>query len=100
MVSPYYRWQDDILTLHCHIQPGAKRSEFCGQHGARLKLRIAAAAVDGKANAGLIEFVAKAFAVSKGEVAIETGAQSRQKTLKIRSPKRLPTELAIAPAQD
>jgi uncharacterized protein (TIGR00251 family) len=53
------------LILELHVQPGAKRSEFAGTHGARIKLRLAAPAVDGKANAALVEFLADYFAVPK-----------------------------------
>ncbi len=91
----FYRWQDEDLLLHCHLQPGAKRSEFAGEHGGRLKLRIAAPAVEGKANAALIAFLAKAFGVAKRAVAIEAGELGRQKTLRIAAPQRLPVELGI-----
>jgi hypothetical protein len=44
-----------------HVQPGAKRTEVAGVHGegaaARLKVRLAAPPVDGKANAELLRFL-------------------------------------------
>jgi len=30
------------VILELHVQPGAARSEFAGEHGGRVKLRIAA----------------------------------------------------------
>ena len=51
------------MILDLYVQPGAKRSEFAGQHGERVKLRLAAPPVEGKANAALIEFLAEYFGV-------------------------------------
>lgn len=35
------------MILQLHVQPGAKRSEFAGEHGGRMKLRLAAPPVEG-----------------------------------------------------
>lgn len=67
------------MILDLHVQPGAKRSEFAGEHGGRMKLRLAAPAVDGKANEALIEFLAAYFGVPKRNVRIAAGLKSRQK---------------------
>ncbi|CAA0106120.1 Uncharacterised protein [Zhongshania aliphaticivorans] len=91
----FYRWHNGNLTLFCHIQPGASSNEFSGQHGDRLKIRVRAAASDGKANAGLIAFIAKEFGLSKNAVELTAGAQSRQKTLKISAPLKIPKALAV-----
>jgi uncharacterized protein len=61
------------------VQPGAKRSEFAGEHGGRMKLRLAAPAVEGKANEALVEFLAGYFGVPKRNVRIASGLKSRQK---------------------
>ncbi len=91
----FYHWQDDDLLLDCHLQPGAKRAEFAGQHGERLKIRISAPPVDGKANDALIHFLADAFAVSRQQVSLLSGQSSRQKRLRIQTPRQLPAELGI-----
>ena len=65
------------------MQPGAKKSEFAGEHGGRIKLRLAAPAVDGKANEALIEFLADHFGVPKRNVRIASGLRSRQKRVVI-----------------
>jgi uncharacterized protein (TIGR00251 family) len=67
------------VILELHVQPGAKRSEFAGQHGDRIKLRLAAPAVEGRANEALIEFLAGYFGVPKRNVRIASGLKSRQK---------------------
>lgn len=67
------------MILDLHVQPGAKRSEFAGKHGGRTKLRLAAPAVEGKANEALIEFLADYFGVPKRNVRIAAGLKSREK---------------------
>ena len=67
------------MILELHVQPGASRSEFAGKHGERIKVRLAARAVDGKANEALIEFLAEHYNVPKRNVRIESGLKSRQK---------------------
>jgi uncharacterized protein (TIGR00251 family) len=71
------------LILELHVQPGASRTEFAGKHGERIKVRLAARAVDGKANEALIEFLAEHYGVPKRSVRIETGLRSRQKRVVI-----------------
>ena len=71
------------MILELHVQPGASRSEFAGKHGERIKVRLAARAVDGKANAALIEFLAEYYGVPKRNVRIEAGLKSRQKRVVI-----------------
>ena len=65
------------------MQPGASRSEFAGRHGERIKVRLAARAVDGKANQALVEFLAEHYCVPKRNVRIESGLKSRQKRVVI-----------------
>jgi len=64
-------------------------------HGERLKIRISAPPVDGKANSMLLAFLAKSFGVSKREVVLVSGQTSRQKRVAISAPRQLPEELAI-----
>lgn len=96
----YYLWRGADLILDCHLQPGAKTMGFAGIHGERLKIRINAPPVDGKANTLLRAFLAAEFAVSKQQVTLLSGQQSRQKRLMIESPQQLPDALRIAPPGD
>lgn len=80
------------MLLFCHLQPNASKNEFAGLHGDRLKIRIKAPAVDGKANTALIDFLSDEFAVTKNQIKIEQGELGRQKTIRIQSPKRVPPE--------
>jgi uncharacterized protein (TIGR00251 family) len=84
------RESDDHLVLMLHVQPGAKRTEIAGVYGGaaeeRLKIRLAAPPVDGKANAELLRFLAAAFGVPLRAVTLLRGETSRQKTVQIARP--------------
>jgi uncharacterized protein (TIGR00251 family) len=69
------------VEIQIHVQPGASRSELAGEHGDALKVRIAARAVDGAANAALAGFLAKCLGVARREVRIVRGEKSRQKLI-------------------
>jgi len=70
-------------VLELHVQPGAARSEFAGRHGERIKVRLAARAIDGKANDALVEFLAAHYGVAKRNVRIVAGLKSRRKRVAI-----------------
>jgi len=71
------------VILELHVQPGAARSEFAGMHGERIKVRLAAPAHEGKANAALIEFLAGHYGVPRRNVRIAAGLKSRRKRVVI-----------------
>ncbi len=79
---------DVMLTLH--VQPGAKHSTFAGKYGDALKLKLAAPAVDGKANAELIRFLADAFGVPQRNVEVVRGQPSRSKVVRVMAPTKRP----------
>lgn len=74
---------DGSLRLEVHVQPGAKTTEAVGLHGDRLKVRLAAPPVDGKANDALLAFVAESLGVPRSAVTVVRGQTSRQKTVGI-----------------
>lgn len=79
--------------IDLHVQPGARRSEVAGLHGARLKLRIQAPPVDGKANQAVIAFIAARLGLAAREVSLVSGATSREKRLAIDAPEVDPARL-------
>lgn len=85
VLPPWARYlpQEDAWILQVHIQPGAKANAVVGGFGERLKLKIAAPAVDNRANIALTRFIASLAGVSASKVAIERGNQGRQKTLRV-----------------
>lgn len=73
------------LTLCVYVQPNARTTAVTGLHGPDLKIRIAAPALDNKANLALCAFVADALKVPPSSVAVRHGATSRRKMLEIRN---------------
>ncbi len=96
----YYQWQDRNLILHCRLQPKAAQDEFAEVTEGRIKIRITAPPVDGKANKHLIKFLAKQFKVPQDRVEIMSGDNSRQKRILIMDPQVLPAALQLDRAGD
>jgi hypothetical protein len=67
------------LVIHVHAQPGAKRTEVAGLHGDSLKIRVAAPALEDRANDALAAFIAGKLGIAKREVTLVSGAKSREK---------------------
>lgn len=65
------------------VVPGARRSEVAGTEDGRLRLRLAAPAHEGKANAELVRYVAELFGVRRRQVTIAAGASARRKVVDV-----------------
>jgi uncharacterized protein (TIGR00251 family) len=80
------------LILDLHVQPGASTSEFAGQHGERIKVRLKARAIEGAANEALVEFLAGHFGVPRRNVTILSGEKSRRKRVSVEGGQWPPTK--------
>ncbi|WP_438957707.1 DUF167 family protein [Porticoccus sp.] len=98
-MGEHYQWQEGCLLLRCQLQSRASKDEIVGLQGDRLKIRITAPPVDGKANQHLIALVSRWFGTPKSAVSLLRGETGRQKTLQIENPTRLPDEAAIEPPE-
>lgn len=87
---------DGTVVLAIHAQPRAKRTEVVGVHGDALKVRVAAPALEDRANEALIAFVAERFGVARRDVTLLSGGKSREKRLAVRAP-AIDPEAAMAP---
>ena len=85
-----WRWDNGDLLLTVHVQPRASRDEIAGHHADALKIRITSPPVDGKANAHLLQFLAREFDVARNHVELLSGESGRRKRFRIRQPVRLP----------
>ncbi|MDA8095760.1 MAG: DUF167 family protein [Betaproteobacteria bacterium] len=81
------------LVLTVHVQPNAKRTEVAGLHGDALKVRVAAPAVDGKANTALLTYLAELFQVPSRQARLKSGDHGRHKVVEIRGTQDLPAIL-------
>lgn len=66
------------------VSPGAPVDALDGTHNGRLRVRVAARAVDGAANDALLRFVARELlGLPRSAVTLESGAHARDKQLRI-----------------
>ena len=89
----WFSWKGEDLVLHLHVQPRSNKDSFGEIHDHRLKLRLTAPPVDGKANQHLIAFLARQFGIPKSAVEITSGEGSRLKSVVLRRPARMPENL-------
>ena len=73
----------DRLLLDIKAIPGASKTEFAGVKDNRLRVRVAAAPEDGKANAELVAFLAKTLGCPKCEIILQSGKRSRLKVISL-----------------
>ncbi len=83
------------MKLRVHATPNARQSEIVGWEddpriGYILRVRIAAAPVDGEANKALRDFLAKSLGLSKSQVTLEKGNSARFKTFDVPDGTKLP----------
>jgi uncharacterized protein (TIGR00251 family) len=80
-------WKSDPaggkITLTLHVQPNARQTAVVGRHGDALKLKIAAPAVDDKANRAVIDFLHQWFKLPASQIAIRQGSRGRHKVVEI-----------------
>jgi uncharacterized protein (TIGR00251 family) len=69
------------ILLDIKAVPGASKTEFAGVKDDRLRIRVAAAPEDGKANNALIAFLAKTLGCPRRDIILEAGEKSRLKTV-------------------
>lgn len=72
------------VLLNVRAQPRSSRPGLDGVVGEALKVRIRAAPVDGKANRELVETLADAFGLAKGQVVFKSGESSKTKRILLR----------------
>ena len=67
--------------LRVRLNPGARKSEIMGEAGGRLRIRLQAPPVEGKANRELARFVARELGLKKNRVTLVSGEKSREKSI-------------------
>jgi len=73
----------DKIRLEIKAIPGASKTELAGVKDGRLRVRLAAVAEDGKANAELISFLSKRIGCAKRDLRIVSGEKSRVKVVEV-----------------
>jgi len=65
------------------VVPNARKTEVVGIHGAAIKVKVASPALDGKANAAILEFVSEKAGVTGRAAVLVAGAKSRDKVVRV-----------------
>ncbi len=79
---PYTESRDGIV-FKVQVVPRASRSEIVGEHNGALRIRVAAAPVDGAANEELVRLLARALHVPRSAVEITAGHSRKLKTVRV-----------------
>jgi uncharacterized protein len=69
--------------LRVRLQPRARREEVVGERAGAFVIRVTAPPVDGRANAALCAFVARAAGVAPSRVSVVRGLSSRDKVVRV-----------------
>jgi uncharacterized protein len=77
------RYNQSMATLRFHIAPNAKSDMVIGEHGAAIKIKLRAPAVEGKANAALRRFLAEELKIPERAIILKRGHKSRDKLIRI-----------------
>jgi uncharacterized protein (TIGR00251 family) len=72
-----------MRTLQLKVKPGSRRESLVEQPDGSWIACVKAPPVDGKANAAVIELVARHFGVRKAQVTIRSGLSGRMKRIQI-----------------
>jgi len=72
-----------MATLRVHVVPNAEIEKVVGEHGGAIKIKLRAPAVEGKANAALIRFLADQLELPRRAIVLERGRTSRDKLIRI-----------------
>ena len=73
----------ETVILKVYLQPKSSKNEIVGPFRDGIKVKVTAPPVEGKANEGLIRFLAKEWGIPASHIEIVRGYHSRDKTLKI-----------------
>jgi uncharacterized protein (TIGR00251 family) len=74
---------DGTIQIAVYAQPKAHKTQVVGLHDGMLKIRVAAPALEDKANQELIRFLAAAFKVGRRDVVLLSGDHARHKRFAI-----------------
>ena len=69
------------MDISIRLQPRARRDEVVGERAGAVVIRVTAPPVDGKANAALCAFIARAAGVPPSRVSVVRGQTSRDKVV-------------------
>jgi hypothetical protein len=81
--SPVHPPAPEPNGVALRVVPNARKTEVVGLHGDAIRLKVASPALEGKANAAILEFVAGHVGVPVRAVVLVAGAKSRDKVVRV-----------------
>ena len=72
-----------MTIVRDYVVPGAKIDSVVGEDAGAMKIKLRAPAVEGKANAALIRFLAEQLKLPRHSIVLERGHRSRDKVIRI-----------------
>jgi uncharacterized protein (TIGR00251 family) len=84
-------------SLRVRAVPGARATEVAGLHAGALRVRVAAPAVEGRANAALLAFLAGRLGLRPRDLRLAAGASARDKLVMIRGRTAEQVRAALGP---
>lgn len=72
-----------MTELHLYCQAGARHTQVEGWHDGRLKIRLKARPVEGRANRALMDWLAQRLGCPRPSIQLVSGEKSRYKTILI-----------------
>jgi len=97
MAGPAIQTKDNGIVFTAKIVPGSRKTQVCGLLDTMIKIKVAAAPEKGKANACLVQFLAKLLGIRKQDVQVVSGHAHPVKQIHIRhiTPEALRSALHI-----
>jgi uncharacterized protein len=71
------------VDLEVRLQPRAKRNAIVDERDGVLRVSVAAAPVEGQANAALCKLIAKRAGIARGRVSVIRGERTREKVVRV-----------------
>jgi uncharacterized protein (TIGR00251 family) len=100
IAATWLREDGDAVIVQIHLQPGARRTGAAGEYNGRLKVAVAAAPLEGRANKALCEWIADRLDLPVRQVRILSGERGRDKVLRIEGVDAGRAQRCLAPKQD
>ncbi|KAJ1180357.1 hypothetical protein NDU88_005579 [Pleurodeles waltl] len=86
--SPVGVDKNGSITIAIHAKPGSKQNAITDVSSDAVGVAIAAPPTEGEANAELCRYLSKVLEVKKSDVVLDRGGKSREKVVKILTPKK------------
>jgi uncharacterized protein len=71
------------IDFTVRLQPRARRNAILDERDGVLRVSVAAAPIDGQANAALCKLIAKRAGVARGRVSVIRGERTREKVVRV-----------------